>query len=110
MGANVSSPDQRFPVADLRSRKPWTPRFEPEISPFKVNSPFVMEIKNTNQWKSRLNALKDTNKLVTYILINPKKVFLLKVGDGSTLVYKGYGSLYSLPIGFDLETHNPTWY
>ncbi|CAH2066465.1 unnamed protein product [Thlaspi arvense] len=64
MGANVSSPDERFPVTDLHSRKPWSPRFEPEISPFKVNSPFVTEIKNKNQWNSRLNALKDTNKLL----------------------------------------------
>ncbi|KAL1213674.1 Thioredoxin H8 [Cardamine amara subsp. amara] len=64
MGANVSSPDQRFQVADFRSRKPWTPRVEPEISPFKVNSPFIVEIKTMNQWKSRLNAFKDTNKLL----------------------------------------------
>ncbi|KFK41408.1 hypothetical protein AALP_AA2G127000 [Arabis alpina] len=63
MGANVSSRDQRF-LTDIHSRKPWAPRFEPEISPYQVNSPFVVEIKNKNQWKSRLNALKDTNKLL----------------------------------------------
>jgi len=64
MGANVSTPDQRFQVTHFRSTKPWTPR--PEIYPFKVNSPCIVEIKNMNQWKSRLNALKDTNKLVIY--------------------------------------------
>ncbi|CAN8235875.1 unnamed protein product [Cochlearia groenlandica] len=52
MGANVSSPHQRFQVTD------------PEISPYKVNVPFVVEIKNKYQWKSRLNALKETNKLL----------------------------------------------
>ncbi|KAG2321551.1 hypothetical protein Bca4012_057454 [Brassica carinata] len=65
MGANVSSPDQRFSVTpDLPSRRPWTPRFESQISPYKVKSPLIVEIKNKNQWKSRLNALKDTNKLL----------------------------------------------
>ncbi|KAJ4874699.1 Thioredoxin H8 [Raphanus sativus] len=65
MGANVSSPDQRYSVtSDLPSRRPWTPRFESQISPYKVNIPLIVEIKNKNQWKSRLNALKDTNKLL----------------------------------------------
>ncbi|ESQ28238.1 hypothetical protein EUTSA_v10019609mg [Eutrema salsugineum] len=64
MGANYSSPGQRFPVTDLRARQPWTPRFESEIAPYRVNSPSIVEIKNRNQWKSRLSALKDTNKLL----------------------------------------------
>ncbi|XP_010415656.1 PREDICTED: thioredoxin H8-like [Camelina sativa] len=65
MGANVSSPDKRFhQVTHLRSMKSsWTP--QPESTyPFKANSPGIVEIKNKNQWKSRLNALKDTNKLL----------------------------------------------
>ncbi|KAG7586476.1 Thioredoxin domain [Arabidopsis thaliana x Arabidopsis arenosa] len=62
MGANVSSPEQRFQVTHFRSRKPWTP--QPEIYPFNVNSPRIVEIKNMNQWKSRLNALNDTNNLL----------------------------------------------
>ncbi|CAH8257652.1 unnamed protein product [Arabidopsis lyrata] len=62
MGANVSSPEQRFQVTNFRSRKPWTP--QPEIYPFNVNSPRIVEIKNMNQWKSRLNALNDTNRLL----------------------------------------------
>nr|VDD01726.1 unnamed protein product [Brassica rapa] len=50
MGANVSSPDQRYSVtADLPSRRPWTPRFESHISPYKVNIPLIVEIKNKNQ-------------------------------------------------------------
>ncbi|KAG2322297.1 hypothetical protein Bca52824_015510 [Brassica carinata] len=63
MGANTSSPSHRFSLKDLCSRKPLTPGFESDISPYKV-SPLVVEMKKNNQWKSRFNALKDTNKLL----------------------------------------------
>ncbi|CAH8297669.1 unnamed protein product [Eruca vesicaria subsp. sativa] len=63
MGANTSSPTQNFLLNDLSSRKPHTPGFEYEISPYKV-SPFIVEMKNKNQWKSRFSALKDANKLL----------------------------------------------
>ncbi|KAF8057849.1 hypothetical protein N665_1253s0007 [Sinapis alba] len=63
MGANTSSPTHRSKLNYLRSRKPYTPGFESEISPYKA-SPLIVEMKKKNQWKSRFNALKDTNKLV----------------------------------------------
>ncbi|CAH8297679.1 unnamed protein product [Eruca vesicaria subsp. sativa] len=63
MGANTSSPTQKFLLNGLRSRKPHTPDFESEISPYKV-SPFIVEMKKKNQWKSRFNSLKGTNKLL----------------------------------------------
>ncbi|KAJ4884281.1 Thioredoxin H8 [Raphanus sativus] len=55
MGANTSSPKERLSLSDLRSRKSRTAS--------KV-SPFIVEMKNENQWKSQFNALKDTNKLL----------------------------------------------
>ncbi|CAN7087449.1 unnamed protein product [Brassica oleracea var. botrytis] len=73
MGANVSSPDQRYSVtSDLPSSKrapllkticsflhrdkarQWTPRFESHISPYKVSIPLIVEIKNKNQWLGAL--------------------------------------------------------
>ncbi|KAH0919460.1 hypothetical protein HID58_027120 [Brassica napus] len=64
MGASTSSPTQRFSLNNLRSRKPHTPGVEEyEISPYKV-SPLIVEMKKKNQWKSRFNALKDTDKLL----------------------------------------------
>ncbi|CAF2063647.1 BnaC06g30980D [Brassica napus] len=30
--------------------RPWTPRFESHISPYKVSIPLIVEIKNKNQW------------------------------------------------------------
>ena len=69
MGASTSSPTQRFSLNNLRSRKPHTPGVEEyEISPYKV-SPLIVEMKKKNQWKSRFNALKDTDKLVTDYLM-----------------------------------------
>ncbi|KAG2322299.1 hypothetical protein Bca4012_056921 [Brassica carinata] len=55
MGANTSSPKERLSLSDLRSRKSRTS--------YKV-SPFIVEMKNENQWKSQFNAQKDTNKLL----------------------------------------------
>ncbi|KAG2253191.1 hypothetical protein Bca52824_083327 [Brassica carinata] len=55
MGANSSSAKERLSLSDLRSRKSRTS--------YKV-SPFIVEMKNENQWKSQFNALKDTNKLL----------------------------------------------
>ncbi|CAF2061880.1 hypothetical protein Bca4012_100847 [Brassica carinata] len=63
MGASTSSPTQRFSLNDLRFRRPHTPGVEYEISPYKV-SPLIVEMKKKNQWKSRFNALKDTDKLL----------------------------------------------
>ncbi|WZZ67762.1 hypothetical protein YC2023_079132 [Brassica napus] len=68
MGASTSSPTQRFSLNDLRFRRPHTPGVEYEISPYKV-SPLIVEMKKKNQWKSRFNALKDTDKLVTDYLM-----------------------------------------
>ncbi|KAF8057851.1 hypothetical protein N665_1253s0009 [Sinapis alba] len=55
MGANTSSPKERLSLSDLRAKKSRTT--------YKV-SPFIVEMKNENQWKSQFNALKDTNKLL----------------------------------------------
>ncbi|CAN6932992.1 unnamed protein product [Brassica oleracea] len=55
MGANTSSAKERLSLSDLRSTKSRTS--------YKVN-PFIVEMKNDNQWKCQFNALKDTNKLL----------------------------------------------
>ncbi|KAF8057850.1 hypothetical protein N665_1253s0008 [Sinapis alba] len=55
MGANTSSPKERLSLSDLRAKKSRTT--------YKI-SPFIVEMKNENQWKSQFNALKDTNKLL----------------------------------------------
>ncbi|XP_010532878.1 PREDICTED: thioredoxin H8-like [Tarenaya hassleriana] len=65
MGANVSSPDQRFHFTDFQPKKQiWKTPFELEGSPFVEDKPRVAEIKNKSQWRARLNALKDTDKLL----------------------------------------------
>ncbi|CAG7904224.1 unnamed protein product [Brassica rapa] len=76
--------------------RPWTPRFESHISPYKVNIPLIVEIKNKNQflmlqlWRFELWVYNNAYPVLVFIYIACDRV------HGQMSVWMEY-NLHTLP-------------